>query len=179
MSNTKLHVLTGQSSNLEATLPRIIAFSNAIFSADTSSKYASITYWRDRLSSLSSVIIYLTSSDAESEAEAVRDANSPITPIAFLFAHPRTHAPPLRSGHTVETLHVWLAGVSPDYRKAGCLQRMMDAIPQDEFGVLSVCTTPERFPEMWGWLRKRSWDVERDMGGGKVLLSKRRGLREV
>ena len=170
MSSTKVNVLSAQSADLDVVLPQIISFSNVIFSADPNTKYASITHWKERLSHPSSVIIYLTPTDGGGDT---------ILPIGFLFAHPRTHTPALYSGHT-ETLHIWLAGVSPEWRKAGCMQRMVDAVLHPSsgdpttsgFAFLTVCTTPERFPDMWKWLLKRGWNVERDMGADKILLSK-------
>jgi len=165
MASTKLHILTSQSPDLEFTLPGIIAFSNAIFSADPTTKYGSLSYWKERLSHPSSVIIYLTPTDTG-------DPEEDITSVGFLFAHPRTHTPPLEAGQA-ETLHIWLAGVSPKWRNGGCLAKMVDAIPAGNgFELLTVCTTPGKFPDMWKWLQKRGWKVERDMGEGKVLLSK-------
>lgn len=132
--------------------------------ADLTTKYASIDYWKEQLSHPSSVIIYITQT-------GTGDPEESITLIGFLFAHPRTHASALQSGQT-ETLHIWLAGVSPKSRKAGCLQKMADAIPSGGFDLISVSTYPARFPDMWNWLQKRGWTVEREMGEGKVLLSK-------
>lgn len=161
MADTQLHILTAQSPDIDTTLPRIIAFSNDIFSPDLTTKYASLSYWKDRLSDPSSVILYFTAPE------------DPTTLIGFLFAHPRTHAPPLPSGLS-ETLHIWLAGVSPHHRNAGCLRKMVDVVllSSRESGlVVTVCTVPARFPDMWRWLKKRGWRVEREMGGGKICLS--------
>lgn len=172
MADTQLHILTAQSPDLDATLLRIIAFSNGnfafandIFVADSTTKYGSLSYWKGQLSHPSSKIIYITA-DAPGE-----DTISPV--VGFIFAHPRTHTPPLPFCNASETLHIWLAGVSPQHRKAGCLRRMVDALlaREDDGLVVSVCTLPERFSDMWAWLNKRGWRVEREMGGGKICLS--------
>jgi hypothetical protein len=91
-------------------------------------------------------------------------------PVAFLFAHPRTHLPPLQDG-TIESMHIWLAGVLPEWRKSGCLQRMTREVVTDPELTYTVCTTPSIFPDMWPWLLKRGWRQERDLGEGKVMLS--------
>ena len=66
--------------------------------------------------------------------------------------------------------HIWIAGVLPAYRKAGCLSRMVAAL--DDVEHLTVCTYPARFPDMWAWLNRRGWVQERKLDGGRVLLSR-------
>lgn len=152
------HILSFETPNLDLVLPKVMALSNRIFSPEPESKYASLSLWKQRLSHRSSFIVYLAPIDGAEMDE----------PQAFLFVHPRVHTPPLSNGQT-ESLHLWLAGVLPEYRKGGCLQRMVDAVLSGS--VLSVCTIPELFPEMWAWLKKRGWTVERELGDGKLLLS--------
>jgi len=139
-------------------LQRVLELSNTIFCATPDSKYASIAVWRERFSHTASVILYLSR------------PQTPDRPVAFLFAYPKTHVPALSGGES-ETLHIWLAGVIPERRKEGCLARMISALPS--LSALTVCTRPADYPDMWNWLIKRGWTVERDMGGGKVMLSKR------
>lgn len=153
------HMLTSESPNLDLLLPKIIGLSNSIFSHKPGSKYTSLSLWKERISHPSSFIVYMTPIDGTETDQ----------PMAFLFVHPRLHTPPLSNGQA-ETLHIWLAGVLPSCRKGGCLQRMVDAVPSDS--MVSVCTMPAIFPDMWAWLKKRGWKVERELGGGKVLLSK-------
>ncbi|KAI0079431.1 hypothetical protein K474DRAFT_1659260 [Panus rudis PR-1116 ss-1] len=149
----------------DETLLDILHLSNEIFAPDPDSKYASLSVWRERLSHPSSLIIYLT---VASEHKGTTQGGPP---VAFLFAHPKRHIPPLSNGET-ESLHVWLAGVLPSWRKGGCLRRMMDALPIDSHRVCTICTIPSRFPDMWAWLVKRGWSVERELEVGKFLLSK-------
>ncbi|KIP12559.1 hypothetical protein PHLGIDRAFT_61879 [Phlebiopsis gigantea 11061_1 CR5-6] len=156
--------LQANSPNVDETLPLLIQFSNSIFSPVPGTKYTSVAVWKQRLASPVSVILYVTAPPAS--PHITQDAI-----VAFLFAHPRTHASPLRTGET-DTLHIWLAGVSPEHRKAGLLQQMVDNLSTRVVGSLTVCTIPARFPNMWGWLTKRGWEVERAWGEGKVLLSK-------
>ncbi|OCH89778.1 hypothetical protein OBBRIDRAFT_648827 [Obba rivulosa] len=153
-----LHELTSYSENLFVMLPRIISLSNAIFSAEPGSKHASLALWQERLSYTSSVIVYLV------------PESSPNDPVAFMFAYPRSHSIPL-SGGEHESLHIWLAGVLPGMRRAGCLSRMIHEL--DLTPLLTVCTIPQRFPDMWRWLTSRGWVVIRDLGEGKVMLERR------
>lgn len=154
----KVHTLTADAADLDEILPKVLSLSNAIFNAEPDSKYASETFWRDRLSHSSSSIVYVSAPDT---AE----------PVGFLFIHPRTHSPPLRTGET-EAPHIWLAGVLPEWRKAGCLAKMIDAMSPRYTGRVTICTIPSRFTDMWAWLRKRGWEVERDALEGRILLSK-------
>ncbi|KAI0706145.1 hypothetical protein BC835DRAFT_9393 [Cytidiella melzeri] len=161
------HVLNRASTNLAAILPEVLSLSNEIFSADPSTKYASLQYWTEQLSHDSSTIIYLTSIASDGQ-----DGDSYTSkPIAFLFVHPRAHSLPLKHGGK-ETLHLWLAGVLPEWRKMGCLERMTSLVMTDPSLTYTVCTTPSRFPVMWAWLLKRGWKHERDLGEGKIMLSK-------
>ncbi|CCM01105.1 uncharacterized protein FIBRA_03153 [Fibroporia radiculosa] len=152
----ELHRLTASSQNVAEMLPTLLALSNSVFSADLGSKYASLGEWRKRLASPAAVIIFLAPSA------------SPDRPVAFLFAHDRAHESPLSHGER-QSLHVWLAGVLPERRAEGCLSKMMSAL--DTAPVLTVCTTPAEYQDMWGWLTRRGWATERELDGGKVMLS--------
>ncbi|KAI0347851.1 hypothetical protein BDW22DRAFT_22356 [Trametopsis cervina] len=160
------HILRRDSVDLDTTLPHVLALSNEIFSAEPGTKYTSLVYWKEQLSHDISAIIYLTTS----EPKASSIPSNP-RPIAFLFAHPRTHSPPLKDG-TRETLHIWLAGVLPEQRKMGCLGKMMQELIKDSTSLHTICTTPSRFPDMWTWLCKRGWQREKDFEEGKIMLSK-------
>lgn len=86
-----------------------------------------------------------------------------------MFAIPRVTEPPLRNGRA-ESTHIWLAGVLHEWRKGGCLARMVREL--DGIEQLTVCTYPTRFPDMWRWLTHRGWVQERELADGKVLLSR-------
>lgn len=142
-------------------LGRVLALSNAIFSTvfsdHESTKRGSMPYWRDQLSHPSSFIIYLAPS------------SEPDNPVAFLFVTPRAYDHPLKSG-AVEGLHVWLAGVSPEWRAAGCLTRMVCEL--GGIDILTICTHPSLFPLMWRWLTRRGWLQEQEFADGKVMFSR-------
>ena len=161
MSSSAISRLTSESPNLDDMLPRVVTLSNAIFLPDTTSKYASIVYWRTRLAEPASVILYLMATSLEGSDE----------PVAFLFAHSRTHTPPLHNG-TTESLHIWLAGVLPDRRRGGLLGKLVEELSATADRRLTVCTYPSVFSDMWHWLQRREWYVERELQEGKVLLSK-------
>lgn len=154
-----VHSLASSSPNVDAALLQILALSNAIFSAQPDSKYASLAIWRERLSHQDAQLIYLTLADATE-------------PIAFLFAHPRLHDPPLPVSSTTESLHVWLAGVLPEYRKHGCLALMMAKLAMHAARPLTVCTTPATYPDMYRWLVRNGWLEERGLADGKLMLAK-------
>ncbi|RPD57207.1 hypothetical protein L226DRAFT_536633 [Lentinus tigrinus ALCF2SS1-7] len=140
-------------------LPRVLTLSNAIFSADGSTKHGSLPYWQNHLKHKSSSIIYLTPVTASDN------------PVAFLFLIPRSTTPPLKNGAS-NSLHVWLAGVLPECRTGGCFTRLMNEL--NDVDQLTVCTFPTRFPDMWRWLTSRGWVQERELDEGKVLLSRSR-----
>ncbi|KAI0690877.1 hypothetical protein C8T65DRAFT_671115 [Cerioporus squamosus] len=140
-------------------LPNVLALSNTIFSADGSTKHGSLPYWQHHLSHPSSFVVYLA------------PASSLDKPIAFLFLIPRTNSPPLKNGAN-DSLHIWLAGVLPECRKGGCLTRLVQEL--DAANVLTVCTYPTRFPNMWRWLVGRGWVQEREFDDGKIMLSRSR-----
>ncbi|PCH36450.1 hypothetical protein WOLCODRAFT_108724 [Wolfiporia cocos MD-104 SS10] len=160
----KIFTLTCASPDLAKRLPRVLSLSNTVFNADHTSKYASLRLWETRLSAPAARIVYFA------------PVLTPDHPVAFLFAHPRIHTQPLSNGVS-ESLHIWLAGVLPEYRRTGALARMVSALCSDgdptHTGVrfLTVCTTPAVFPDMWTWLKRRGWQHERDLGDGKVLMS--------
>lgn len=163
-----LYKLTKNSPDYADTLKRILSLSNRIFNnTDPKDKHASPSFWHERMAQPASLILYMTSGNQEVEE-----------PVAFLFAHLRTHEPVLSSGHS-QSLHIWLAGASPDYRKNGCLGRMMDELwKSSDQQQLTICTIPPVFPNMWNWLRRRNWVVERDAEGGRILLSSNRDTEE-
>ncbi|KAI9067933.1 hypothetical protein FKP32DRAFT_1549029, partial [Trametes sanguinea] len=130
--------------------------SHAIFSSDESMKYGSLDHWRSRLSDPSSFILYLS------------PTSEPARPVAFTFVILREYDPPIRE-HTTG-LQIWIAGASPDWRNSGCLTRMVHEL--DDTPMLTICIFPSRFEAMWNWLLRRGWEVERDLGGGKVMLSR-------
>lgn len=184
MTSLVLHRITKASPDIEEMLPRILSLSNEIFgSSPELTKYAALAVWRDRLRLPGAFIVYLAPSpaphllvasgiapDDESSHPSLHATAS--SPVAFLFAQPRTHAPPLASG-VKQTVHIWLAGVLPARRRAGNLGRLVrTAEAAAAAGVLTVSTVPERYPDMWWWLTRRGWVVERQIGGGKVLLVK-------
>ena len=160
----EVHRLVSSSKDVDATLPILLQFSNVVFSANTTSKHTTLAVWRERLSLPSSAILYITSTGQSPPTR-------PEEVIAFLFVHPRTHSPPLSTGET-ETLHIWLAGVQPEQRRLGLLRKMMDDLFTRVTGRVTICTIPDRFPNMWGWLTKRGWEVERNATEGRILLSK-------
>lgn len=159
-----VHTLRINSPDVDQALPQILSLSNEIFQPETQSKHTSLDVWNERLSSPSSIIFYITRSGVAPPTN-VEDA------IAFLYAHPRVNIPPLHNGE-VETLHIWLAGVRPECRRMGLLRKMVDRLLQTEMGTVTICTIPPRFPDMWAWLIKRGWAVERDAREGRILLSK-------
>ena len=139
---------------------KVLTLSNAIFNADGSTKHGQLAYWRKQLAHPSSFIIYLAPTSA------------PDTPVAFVFVTHRVNDPPLRSGAT-DSVHIWLAGVLPEWRKGGCLGRMVREL--DCVEELTVCTFPSRYPDMWRWLNGRGWVQERELADGKIMLSRSRG----
>lgn len=161
------HILRRDSMDVDFVLPQVLSLSNQIFSADLSSKYASLPIWKERLSHESSMIIYLTAPTQDGGIVTAVDK-----PIAFLFLHPRMHSPPWVDGTKI-TLHIWLAGVLPYWRKAGCLHRMMKEVMTAPDSTYTICTSPSLFPDMWTWLLRRGWKREISLGEDKVMLSKR------
>lgn len=155
--STPLHIRridTPDDENIE----RVLAMSNDIFAVtDSTDKHGSLPYWRNHLSHPSSFIIYLASSI------------QPDLPVAFIFVIPRQYDPPLTNG-AVRGLHIWLAGVSPEWRTAGCLTRMIREL--DDIDTLSICTFQLRFPLMFDWLTRRGWLQEQKFPDGKVLFSR-------
>lgn len=160
----------------DATIASIIQLSNSVFNWEPESRYASLEEWKKSLSDPASTIIYLVPQPD--------DGTSSIPPpVAFIFAHPRTHLEPLRDGSS-QSLHIWLAGVLEEYRGRGCLDTMVNALVDLEEGrrrlrsesssmqTMTICTNPDRFPSMWAWLRGRTrWVFEKEFDGGKVMFS--------
>lgn len=165
-----LHRLTHNSPDIDTILPSLFALSLEIFPPDpTRSPRTSedVQTWWSRLEHPSSSIIYIS------------PTAYPTKPIALIGVYPRQHEPALRlpgSDHTEvqESMHVWLAGVREDMRARGCLGLMMREFEDEGAPVLTVCTFPSTFPNMWAWLRKRGWTVEREFEDvpGKVQLIK-------
>ncbi|KAF9648627.1 hypothetical protein BDM02DRAFT_3186951 [Thelephora ganbajun] len=157
----------------DAVVASILQLSNSIFNPESESRYASFEEWKRRLSDPASSIVYLVHRSGRSTV--------PPPPVAFLFAHPRSHPEPLKNGSS-QSSHIWLTGVSEEYRGRGCLDTMVDVLidlEQQRRGselssmpTLTVCTVPAAFPSMWTWLRARTqWALEKELDGGKVLLS--------
>ncbi|KAH9939091.1 uncharacterized protein BXZ73DRAFT_44055 [Epithele typhae] len=163
-SELVLHTISGPE---DPRLPAVLALSNAIFNSDPASKHGSLDAWRERLANPISQIVFLAPSTAPSEDETA------IRPVGFLFVIPRATEPPLNNG-VVHSAHVWIAGVRPEWRRGGCLATMVDAL--DRFEHLTLCTFPARFPDMWAWLNRRGWVQERELGDGKILLSRSKKL---
>ncbi|KAI0331699.1 hypothetical protein GY45DRAFT_601570 [Cubamyces sp. BRFM 1775] len=136
-------------------IANVLALSNAVFDFNGTTKHGLISYWRDCLSHPSSFILYLAP-DAE-----------PTRPVAFLFVIWRIYDSPLKNGDA-EGQHVWLAGVSPEWRQHGCLARMMHEL--NYINRLTICTHPIYYPQMWKWLTGRGWIQEREFPDGKVMF---------
>ena len=155
----EVHHFTSDSTTATSLLPTVLHLSNSIFNANPDSKYASFDEWNRRLSVSGAVIVY------------VAPRSDHMRPVAFLFAHPRLQVPPLACGEE-NSLHIWLAGVLPERRKEGCLAQMVKSLYTRTSLPFTICTTPEMYPDMWRWLTARGWTVERELAGGKVMLSK-------
>ncbi|KAI1791919.1 hypothetical protein LXA43DRAFT_1009855 [Ganoderma leucocontextum] len=138
-------------------LAGILALSNRIFSSGRATKHASLAYWQNQLTNPVSRILYLI------------PAFTPEQPIGFIFLIPRTTQPRLKNG-AIDSVHIWLAALLPEWRKAGCLTRMIQEL--DGVDQLTICTYPSRFPNMWRWLNSRGWVQEREFEDGKVLLTR-------
>lgn len=137
-------------------LLQVLALSNLVLSSEPASKYGSLPSWQHRLAATTAAVLYLAPETALNE------------PVAFLFAHPRTHDVPLHAGG-MESVHIWLAGVLSERRKEGCLGRMVSALVSTM--PLTICTPRSRYPEMWNWLVRRDWRVERELGNGKEMFN--------
>ena len=163
----------------DSTIASILQLSNSIFSPEPGSHYTSLEEWKRGLSDPASSIIYLVPQPDQSPASS-RDNQSPIPPpVAFLFAHPKSHPEPLKNGSS-QSLHVRLAGVLEEYRGRGCLDTMVNALIDLEerrrgsspMPTFTACTIPSKSPLMWAWWRARTgWVLEKELDGGKVLLS--------
>ena len=165
----------------DAAVVSIMQLSNSIFCPESGTRYTSLEEWKRRLSDPTSSIIYLVPQPNNPPVSSGGDRPPIPPPVAFIFAHPRSHPEPLKDGAS-QSLHIWLAGVSEDYRGRGCLDTMVNALvdlqqkrrgsDSSPMPTLTVCTTPSMFPSMWSWLRVRTrWVVEKDWEGGKVMLS--------
>ena len=168
----------------KAAVTSILQLSNSIFNPESEDHHTSLEEWMTRLSDPASTIIYLVPQPDQSPKEPSKDDQRPPMippPVAFLFAHPRSHPDPLKNG-TSQSLHIWLAGVLEEYRGRGCLNTMVNALidleerrrrsESSSMQTLTVCTTPSRFPLMWAWLRARTrWVFEKELDEGKLLLS--------
>ncbi|KAL0945943.1 hypothetical protein HGRIS_012222 [Hohenbuehelia grisea] len=188
----------GYSNNYPAgIIERLISLSNTIFQIDDSKsknasgdvvKYSSPAEWKRRLALRNGRGLIVACMEPEHETQSscstgTAEEKSQIQeaddagfgkPIGFLFAHPRSHSDePLTNG-ALETMHIWLAGVLPEFRRQGLLEQMVVKLMEEMMGIeenLTVCTVPARFPAMWGWLKGRGWAVEKEIAPGKFLLS--------
>ncbi|KAF9784996.1 hypothetical protein BJ322DRAFT_801853 [Thelephora terrestris] len=162
---------------------KAMELSNSIFNPGSESHHTSLEEWKRRISDPASSIIYLVPQLGGGSSALPGDDEPPLPPrpVAFLFAHPRSHPEPLKNGFT-QSVHIWFAGVSKEYRGRRCLDTVVDALvelekkrrgsDQSSMSTLTVCTTPSRFPSMWNWLRARpQWVAEKEWDGGKVMLS--------
>ena len=113
------------------------------------SRFASLSEWRGRLTDPKSRIFYIC--DTESR------------PVAFLFLHPKSL---MNKDH----LHIWLAGVSEQYRQLGLWKNLLDAAhihAQNLDMPLSIRTNQYKFPAMYAFLSGSfNWqEYERDDSG--------------
>lgn len=172
----------------DAVVASILHLSNSILGGSESESHrTSLEIWKTRLSDPASTIVYIVprpSGDDRFATVPLRSstytpAGSRMTPVAFIFAYPRSHPEPLRDGSS-RSLHIWLAGVSEEYRGRRCLGAMVNALMELEknrqgspsLPTLTVCTSPTRFPSMWAWLKTRTqWVLEKEWDDGKVMLS--------
>jgi ribosomal protein S18 acetylase RimI-like enzyme len=155
----------------DAAVACILGLSDSIFKPESESHHTSLEEWRKRLSDPASSIIYL----ALRPNDQLSVSSRYLSPVGFIFAHPRSHPEPLKSGYT-QSLHIWLAGVLEEYRGRKCLDTMINALIELErkqrgpesstILVLTVCTTPSRFPSMWSWLKARTQGSSRKNGSG-------------
>lgn len=144
----------------------VVDLSNTIFGADgeVTSHHGSSEEWKRRLSEENSIIVCAST--------ATDSAKDTMIPVGFIFAHPR------RSGSTEEadSLHIWLAGISPSSRGGGIFQGMMEVLEsharQRKVMRLSVCTFPAKFETMYRILLKTGWRQVEELDAGKVLLRK-------
>lgn len=168
MSNSSLQVNyhTLQAGTSPSALQPVLDLNNTIFGADaqsSTSHHSSLMEWQRRLDDPVSIIAYSTLSKPE-----MPDTD---TPVGFIFAHPKLHA-----ANTTPALHIWLAGVLPASRGTGMFHGLMEKVEEQahQHGVktLSVATFPAKFEKMYSILTKTGWSGEKDLGGGKVLLTK-------
>lgn len=172
-----------------AAVASILHLSNSIFNfnPESESHRTSLEEWQRRLTDPASSIIYLVSHPDDRFPTSLGNEQSTLlptmTPVAFLFAYPRSHLEPLKNGSS-QSLHIWLAGVSEGHRGRRCLDTMVNALIELEkkrrglrsssMPTLTICTSPSRFPSMWAWLKKRTrWTLEKEWDGGKVMFSMR------
>ncbi|TBU24412.1 hypothetical protein BD311DRAFT_671892, partial [Dichomitus squalens] len=99
-------------------------------------------YWQNHLTHPLSMIVYLGLVSLPGQA------------IGFVSVIPRTTEPSLKNGAT-QSIYIWPAAVLPQWRKAGCLTKLMQE-PRNA-DQLTICTYPSRFPSMWKWLNGRGW----------------------
>ena len=69
--------------------------------------------------------------------------------IGFIAGHEREH-------NTQKTWHIWMTGVLPEARRKGVFSAMVDkfiASKPPHINCLSVCTYPDKFPEMYEWIK--------------------------
>lgn len=168
----------------DAVVASILQLSNSIFNPESESHRTSFEEWKKRLSDPASSIVYLVPQHNRSPASFGSDgqlSQIPLTPVAFLFAYPRSHPEPLKNGSS-QSLHIWLTGVLEEYRGRKCLDTMVNALidlenrrrgsESSSMLELTICTAPSRFPSMWAWLRARTrWVLEKEFEDGKIMLS--------
>lgn len=137
-------------------LKKVLKLSCQIFGTEEgSNKYSDVTEWELRLEDKRS-IIYYAYNDGDSE------------PVALLFAHPKIFCE-----FEGECLHIWLAGVSENFRKQYLFTALMDSVHQyarDLKMRLTVCTEPSKHQAMFAYLQKQGWHVFHHKSLGKICL---------
>ncbi|ETN42856.1 uncharacterized protein HMPREF1541_02014 [Cyphellophora europaea CBS 101466] len=151
----------------ETALQPVLDLNNQIFQVDTAASgthHGSLTEWQKRLGEPLSIIVC-------AGLNGQTQGDTEISPVGFIFAHPKQHG-----GDSQPALHIWLAGVLPASRGSGTFHGLMTRVErharEKDVKTLSVATFPAKFSRMYSILRGTGWSGEKDLGGGKVLLTK-------
>ena len=124
------------------------------------SRFASLSEWRSRLRDPKSLIFYICEPKSR--------------PVAFLFLHPKLL---MNKDH----LHIWLAGVSEQYRQLGLWRNLLDAAfihARNLDMPLSIRTNQYKFPAMYAFLSGSfKWqECERDDSGSITYVLAKQSL---
>jgi GNAT superfamily N-acetyltransferase len=177
------------STSPESQVSAILSLSDTIFSEiapASDNKYSSFSLWKERLSLPNSIIFFATVPSTT--------LNADVDSVGFVFAYPRSvsdYSTLIKDrlnlsesdGPDGKLLHIWLCGVSPDYRSKGVFNKLMSLTEkfarEHGFKLLTVATVPKTFERMFTVLKGSGWiEVERtEVGEGeaayeKVYLSK-------